>query len=210
MENQNNNKVVIALLVIIISILTVLCILFATGTISFKSNDVEVNDSNQNITENNDYQTNDITLENIKEIFKVTYNYYELPVVYCGKTDNTLVEIYGTSRKASTEFATYDEMLNYLKKYMTIDVISGKIPWAATTKEYYLEKDGKLYCEETYKGYIYDHGNIEIEITSQEENKVTCIVTIELIDPDNNKTSDEVNITLEKNNNNWIITSYKK
>ena len=111
---------------------------------------------------------------------------------------------------AITEFATYDEMLNYLKKYMTIEVISGKNPWAATTKEYYLEKDGKLYCEETYKGYMYEHGNIEIEITSQEENKVTCIATIELIDPDNNKTSDEVNITLEKNNNNWIITSYKK
>ena len=33
---------------------------------------------------------------------------------------------------------------------------------------------------------------------------------MELIDPDNNKTYDKVNITLELKDNNWIITSYKK
>jgi hypothetical protein len=56
-ENQKNNKGVIALLIVIIIILSALCVLFATGTISFNSNKVNDNDSNENINDNN--QTND-------------------------------------------------------------------------------------------------------------------------------------------------------
>lgn len=217
MESPKNNKTVIVLLIIIIAILSALCVLFATGTISFKSNDTEVNNSNQSANKNNDSdqnnnnsETKNITAEDIKEIFKVAYNYYELPAVYCGKTESEIVEINGVSRKASEEFTTYDEMLNSLKKYMSIEVITGKSPWSATAKEYYLEKDGKLYCNETYKGYIYQWGDVEIEITNQSTDKVESVATMELIDPENNKTYDKVNITLELKDNNWIITSYKK
>ena len=217
MESQKNTKVVIALLIIIIAILSALCVLFATGTISFKSNDTEVNNSNQNDTKNDSLEQNtnnseakNITVDNIKEIFKVVYNYYALPEVYCGKTESKIVEIYGTSRKVSVDFTTYDEMLNSLKKYMSVEVIAGKSPWGATAKEYYLEKDGKLYCEETNKGYPYGNGNVEIEITNQSDNKIDCIATMELTDMSNNKTYDKVNITLELKDNNWIITSYKK
>lgn len=217
MENQRNNKGVIALLIVIIIMLTAFCILLATGTISFKSNDVDTNKPNDNITDNNESnnnennpQTSNIKVDDIKTIFKVAYDYYELPKVYCGKADHTIVKIYGTDRYASTEFSTYEEMLNSLKKYMSVEVISGKTPWAATTKEYYLEQDGKLYCEETYKGYMYGRGNVEVEITSQTENKVTCVATMELTDPSENKTYDKVNLVLESKDDNWIITSYAK
>ena len=53
MDNQRNNKGVIALLIVIIIILASFCILLATGTISFKSNDVDANKPNNNITDNN-------------------------------------------------------------------------------------------------------------------------------------------------------------
>lgn len=170
-----------------------------------------VDNNNSNIPNNN--ETNiieNITKEEIKEIFNFVYNYYELPVVYCGETDNTIVQIYGTDRYVSKEFSSYDEMLNSLKKYMTIEVITGNSPWSATTKEYYLEQDGKLYCNVTYKGYVYSHGNIEIEVTLQEENKIECVATMELTDSSDNKRYDKVNITLEKNNDNWIIASYEE
>lgn len=156
---------------------------------------------------NNNNET--ITEEKIREIFKFTYNYYELPIVYCGKTDNTLVQIYGTARKVSTEFTSYEDMLNSLKKYMTTDVIADKPSFASKTKEYYLEQDGKLYCTETYKGYPYGMGNIEVEITSQDENKIETIATMELIDMSNTKTYDKVNIVLELIDGNWVITKYQ-
>ena len=44
MENQKNNKGVIALLIVIIVILSTLCVLFAPGTISFNSNKVNDNE----------------------------------------------------------------------------------------------------------------------------------------------------------------------
>ena len=58
MENQKNNKGIIILLSSIIIILLALCVLFATGTISFKSAEANSNDSNENNiienTNNND------------------------------------------------------------------------------------------------------------------------------------------------------------
>ena len=74
MENQNNNKVVIALLIVIIIILTTLCVLFATGTISFNSNKVNNNEINQDVnnenqgdeTGNNTSTGNNENLENEK------------------------------------------------------------------------------------------------------------------------------------------------
>ena len=53
MEKQNNNKGVIALLIVIIVILATLCVLFATGTISFNSNNINNNEINQDYNENN-------------------------------------------------------------------------------------------------------------------------------------------------------------
>ena len=63
MENQNNNKGVIALLIVIIVILSALCVLFATETISFKSNVIDNSETNQNVTDNNNVE-NDLE-ENI-------------------------------------------------------------------------------------------------------------------------------------------------
>lgn len=60
MEKQNNNKGVVTLLILIIVILGTLCVLFATGTISFntnKANDSDINDSNQT-NSNNNIETN--------------------------------------------------------------------------------------------------------------------------------------------------------
>lgn len=58
MENQKNSKVVISLLIIIIGILTVFCILFATGTISFNNN--TTNNNQKNINDNNIVNGNNI------------------------------------------------------------------------------------------------------------------------------------------------------
>ena len=59
MENQRNNKGVIALLIVIIVMLAAFCILLATGTISFKSNDVDTNKPNNNVTDNNEPNNNE-------------------------------------------------------------------------------------------------------------------------------------------------------
>ena len=59
MENQNKNKIIIAILISIIIILSVLLILFATETISFKSNDIDTNKPNQNIIDDDTPENSD-------------------------------------------------------------------------------------------------------------------------------------------------------
>jgi len=67
-ENRNNNKGVIALLIIIIAILSALCVLFATGTISFNTNKENDNKINENIN------MNDTDGEDNKNINELTTN----------------------------------------------------------------------------------------------------------------------------------------
>ena len=66
MENKNNNKIIIYLLIVINLILSVLCILFATDTISLKFNDVDNSEINENATENNK-DNNEINNSNYNE-----------------------------------------------------------------------------------------------------------------------------------------------
>ena len=67
MENQKNNKGVITLLVVIIVILSVLCILFATGTISFNTNKVNDNNTNENVTDKDQNNQEENNNEKIDE-----------------------------------------------------------------------------------------------------------------------------------------------
>ena len=68
MDNQNNNKGIIALLIVIIVILSALCILFATGTISFNTNKVNDNDVNANLNDNNqDNEDNNVITLTVDE-----------------------------------------------------------------------------------------------------------------------------------------------
>ena len=74
MENKNI-KGLITLLIVIIVILSGLCVLFATGTISFKSNDVDNNEINHNINENNKVEIDD-TNNNSQEDIENNQNKY--------------------------------------------------------------------------------------------------------------------------------------
>jgi hypothetical protein len=66
-ENKINNKGVIALLIVIIIILSALCVLFATGTISFKSDKVNDNEVNENVNDTNNEENENVNDTNNEE-----------------------------------------------------------------------------------------------------------------------------------------------
>ena len=80
MERKNNNKIIIVILLIIIFILTALCILFATGTISFKNNkDIQENinnNTNQDNANSSENESNNI-YERIQEAINTKMEYYD-------------------------------------------------------------------------------------------------------------------------------------
>lgn len=153
---------------------------------------------------------NKISKQDIKEKFAFVYEYNDLSNFYCGRTEDNIITISEKGYRKSSEFKSYDEMLNYLKKYMSIDLISGKQAFVATNEDNYLEKDKNLYCEETYKGDYHSRNVKDIEIVKEESNKVIFVGNMELVDMGNNVSYDKVNCTIEYIDNNWIITSFEK
>ena len=63
MNNPKNNKGIIVLLIVIIIILSSLCVLFATNTISFKSNNT-INDTSNNDDVNDKVDVN-LSINNV-------------------------------------------------------------------------------------------------------------------------------------------------
>lgn len=135
MENQKNNKGVIALLIVIIVILLTLCILFATGKISFNSNDVD-NNVNENINDNNNIENNDEE--------KNSSNQNDNDV----DNDNNLNNYIKTTSDKVKLNVTQDYM-----EYAEISIEEGN--FVVTTSKYKVEVVNNFVTEtkdETYKG----------------------------------------------------------
>lgn len=155
--------------------------------------------------------------EEVKNKFEFVFNYLKMIVPYCGEVETSDKEIDATGNYyfISTQFSTYDEMLNYLKTYMTEDLLNTKKPlFPATNKDNYLEEDGKLYCKTFGKGDIRQYEEPIIDITSSDDNKITATIVMEsyeagITDEKTNQVYQKINITLEKIDNNYIITSYE-
>jgi len=89
-ENQKNNKGVIALLIVIILILSALCVLLATGTISFNSNKANENEINENVNNNNNNENSVSKLDESKEwVHDANYNLPTNKESYYGHSDHS-------------------------------------------------------------------------------------------------------------------------
>lgn len=117
---MKNNKVVISLLIVLIVILSTLCILFATGTISFKPNDVDNNGTNKNVVgENNEIAKYDY--KSIKGLYKYTS---ETMKDDTGNEYNASYNLYlyenGTFNYRMTTMGIFGYMGNYIIENNTI------------------------------------------------------------------------------------------
>ena len=146
----------------------------------------------------------------VKNKFDFAFNYFESVISYCGEhqSSDRTIEATGANYNVSTQFNTYNEMYNYLRSYMSDNVITSKKTFTIDKKNY-LEEDGKLYCATFNKGGIYTYGDSTLEIESIEDNKIIANAVKELIDPQNTKSYKKITLTLENDNNNYIITSYE-
>ena len=126
MENKKNNSGVIALLIVIIVILLALCVLFATGTISFNSNRVNNEDANQNVVDNNSAEN--ITTRTYR-FFGYNYNagpdmYTTLKLYSNGKYDYYINECSAIG-KFSGSYTETEDKISLFGKITTI--FSGDI-----------------------------------------------------------------------------------
>ena len=162
MEKQKNNKDVIALLIVIIVILSALCILFATGTINFKTNKIndntvnENNKQNDNVTDNDEsnlLNSNIIVTQNGKVISN------EIPSDLVGKyinknsndsyiqLTNGNVEVSEPTGSGATSVFKNEQVKLYIN-YLNINENSEQY----VTVEFYIENNG--YNQKTTYTYV--------------------------------------------------------
>lgn len=124
MEKKNNNLVII-LMGIIIVILAVLCVLFATNTITFNNGKNEIHsDSNLNNEDNFEYNVNDyIVVEKEKfehdgfEVFKISFKNLDsnLTQAFLNKQDEMIKDAhYNDQNYGSVGFGVTYEKTNHL------------------------------------------------------------------------------------------------
>lgn len=160
--------------------------------------------------------------ENIKpklvEVFKFVYNYNKSKFYgnYCvGGTDkNDIINPPSGADSqhkyniASTEYSSFKEMMDYLKTYMTPNIIYNT---DRMTIDNFIEKDGKLYCPyfETNKGGIYEFKDAKIKYSKPWMNGYYVTMETTLVFG-NESTTELFDVTFEKKNNNWVIVSYSQ
>lgn len=173
----------------------------------------DLSSSEDDIIERDDKLSNDDydnLLNEVKNIFDVVYTYQKSVNTYCGKCEKSehqiSMKLGNLGTYVSTQFKTYDELHSYLRKYMSEEVINNISNFK---KEYYLEEDGKLYCADLGKGSPFSFGDSVVEIKSLNNDVITAIAIKELtVDLDNYY--EKIKLTIEKENGNYIVTSYEE
>ena len=189
-KSENNRGIIIALVGVIIVMLLTLCVLFATGTISFgaKTNNNASNSAGNNINNTEDNNTVDTVetttkLSNaeainiVKKLYNADVRYiYNQIVTYCGEMESgegAYLSVDNFNYTKSKSFKNLTELENHLKTYMTESLLKSSNYNRSTTingKEVtsYIEKDGALYCNGWNKGsnmelahYVEDETTIE-------------------------------------------------
>ena len=226
LEMKKKNNGIIILMGIIIIMLIVLCVLFATNTIKFNDEVINNQTSSQGKEENKITETEASTLgkdlyDKATEIYSV---WYLLP--YCGysteeisgretvKFEDDGIEFY------ESKYSSISELKSELANYFSEDIINSKVDSYDSTY-FYKTENNKLYCRQTPgKGWLSSYlEKYDIKVSNIEENKVTYTITsyyakdinkcnnIDDCAKDDIETRD-TNFTIEKVNNNWIVTDY--
>lgn len=197
------------IIIIILSLIVVGLIGYITYDKLSSKDNTPSEEKGTNIVETKNY---DELIKEIEPVFEFAYNYFDVGSVYCGEL-NYGDYIKGTKTpsngfRASKEYKSYQAMINYLKQYMSEEVINQK---NSIKEEYYLEQNGKLYCEDLGKGgNIYQPENIIYQIKSSNNNIINVLAAVELSAGEYDKDYKNYNVTFTKIDNKWIITSYEK
>ena len=112
-----------------------------------------------------------------------------------------------------SEFSNKEEFNNYLKTFMTDEVIKKYSSDEKYTSDTYKESNGKLYCLNSNKDcyFIYDADKSNYTITDYSDDKI--IATGKLGFHSCGDQEEYYNISIEiikDSNNNWIVSKYEE
>lgn len=215
---MKKNKVLIVLIVILSLFVVGLGGYVVYDNVLDKSNiKNDMDDSNNSVkdnnTTNNDSSTENINIdsdlkEKLKNTFGAIYYFITSPNPYCGEytSTNKLPEDGGNYYRVSTEYSSYQEMINRFKKYASEEVLTSN----RNVKKNYLEENGKLYCKDFGKGGVYEYKDSFLNVKESSDNKISTNIIALLTAGTDYYAIESYDVVFEKNNNNeFVITSIK-
>ena len=160
--------------------------------------------------------------ENVKleliDLFNFVYDYnlsHQINGIYCvGDVDNNDIvdppngsDAIHKYNIASTEYSSFNEMIDYLKNYMTVNIIYGSY---YMDSENFIEKNGKLYCPvyDFGKGGVYEFQDAKIKYSKPYETIIYTTIETTLTYGDD-EMHELFDVTFLKKNNKWVVSSYK-
>ncbi len=241
---KKNNETLVGIIIGMIITLTVAGCLYSANILNIKTSTIEDNQKT-NTTEENKTVDNaneeinkatDASIETIaktigEKMYKNLYS-FQTSWIFCGenmKWNNK--EDYIQNPKFEYEYHLYDvsqdfksikELNDYLKTYLTDDMIKKYYQKDSGIYEYkdgkyvneiYLEKDGKLYCKNPNKdhGYVdYDKDNSTYNVITSTDNSAVVSATIGFKEKGDETTinADKLQYEIIKENNKWLIKSF--
>lgn len=190
-----------------------------TSNINKDNNNEKTKQKNNNSEETSSQQIGEIEANDILKEKAMNYKNITSLQTYCGdnsfdvtnELNNSLgMEDIGIiSWKQSVQFSSYEEMKRFALNNISEEIYSKTRVADAT---FYKEKDGKLYCGQVGVG-IYPADDIKYQVTSYDNDKIVgLVINIYSQDDVDNGISTSLeqkyHITIEKNDNNWIVTEY--
>ena len=221
-KKSSNGFVILMLGLVIIALVCFIGFKVLTGSNSNGSSGKDTETKTDAGTKVTDTTINDDSIKStLKEKFDFMVYLFE-GNVYCGENPdasngrNFDINLNGSNTShfiRSTQFKTYDELLNYVRNYMSDSVFSKHFG----DKRYYQEADGYLYCYSAARGvtHQYNADKTTYEIKEQSDDKVVAAVTFTrdpfYEDRNGQKTfaflgsTYEADVTMLKKSGNWQI-----
>ena len=218
MEQEKNNKGVIALLVVIIIILLALVVLLATGIVSFKPNEInndsndnsQINDNNQNSVDNS--LTNETATTIVKDIMDKFYVevFYGHKETYCGEYDRN--DTYSTTAYSYYKSASYSnlsDLKKHLNTYMSSNLVDYMLGGNDAPK--YEEKDNKLYCLVWGRGALsYDKDNSTYNVLNFTDSSIVATANVSAFAEGNTPNNITATLGFDKINGVWVLSTYEE
>jgi len=202
-----NNKWKNILIIILLSIIIGLIGFIVYDKVLSKDIKEETNNTN-----NETKLSEDDARKIVKEKAKMVFNYANALTPYCGeRSENDYIGNDESQRwYASTTYANKNELLNYLRTFMSDEVINEYSQEKVWTEPIFKEENNKLYCYSPGigGGNHYIDGKSSYQILNVTENSIDAIGNIFFTNYDEMRFDTTV-IRLEKSkNDNWVMVSY--
>lgn len=229
MEKKNNSGMLVGILIGIVIAIIVVGGLFVTGTINFKQT---ANTGNKQTSKSTNNDNIEDTAKALGEKMYLNLYSFQTSWVFCGENmkwgnkedyiQNPDFEYEYHMYDVSQDFKSINELNNYLKSYLTDELIKKYYQTESGIYEYkdgkyvneiYLEKDGKLYCKNSNKdhGYVdYDKDNSTYNLVESNENSavVTATIGYKAKGDETVVNIDKLQYEIVKSNNNWVLKSF--